>query len=288
MSSATASSAGSMEEEDGWAWAVTVNVGSGPGGSAARAAGMAGWAREAMHTRRPAVVFAQEVSEPWLDLWRPHYDVVLGVPRGWRIRSALLVRDDLDIAPLAAEDWPSLNYHGDYLAAAHWRTRSSGEVTLVSVHASPQEADPQRYGRPGPDVPARHGGDDLRYPAQRLWDSDLVLETVRGLGAAGPLLAAGDLNEARDFDLLQGRRVGSWGQEYFQRVDEAGLRDLTWDRWGEEKATRGGLQLDHVLHNDRAAALLDGPAAPELDAAWQGDCSGLSDHRPIWFSLRLT
>ncbi len=128
---------------------------------------MAGWAREAMRTRRPAVVFAQEVSEPWLDLWRARYNLVLGVPRGWRIRSALLVRDDLDIAPLGAEDWPSLGYHGDSLAAARWRTRSWGEVTLVSVHASPQEADPQRYGWPGPDVPPRPATAELTLATRR-------------------------------------------------------------------------------------------------------------------------
>ena len=157
----------------------------------------------------------------------------------------------------------------------------------MSVHASPQQADPALYGWTGADVQPRDGGGDPRYTPRRLWDSDLALETLHLLSESGPLLAAGDLNEARDFDLVNGEQVGSWGQEYFQRLKEAGLHDVTFERWGEERPTRGTLQLDHVLHNDGTKGLLDGLPAPELDTAWSDQDHALSDHTPIWFRLRL-
>ena len=71
------------------AWAVTVNVGGGPGGSAARTAGMTGWAEQALDERQPALVFAQEVpSDAWLAVFADRgSSVTLGCEPVYKIRS---------------------------------------------------------------------------------------------------------------------------------------------------------------------------------------------------------
>jgi endonuclease/exonuclease/phosphatase family metal-dependent hydrolase len=134
----------------------------------------------------------------------------------------------------------------------------------------------------------RHGGDDRRYAGDRLWDSDLLLATLVELGSGDlPLLPAGDLNEAVGLDVepSTGSR-GTWGQEYFDRVRRGGLTEHVSDAWGGERATRGGLQLDRVLVNERGRMLL-GPAQPVLDAVWDepGADERLSDHRAVWVPL---
>jgi hypothetical protein len=254
---------------------------------------------------RPALVFVQEVpSAQWLGVWEQcRYDIILGIDRGWKTRSALLVRDDLDVEPITSTsgllwddiEFRTLVYHGSYVAAGMWRSEA-GPVLLASVHASPQRADPGAYGWTGQEVTSRHGGGDLRYAPNELWDSDLLLWTLRELNSwtkrqawgppHGALIAAGDLNEARDFDLgADGQRLGTWGDEYFARLRAAGLGSWLHDRWGEERPTHGRLQLDHVLASPGAMGWLDSERAPHLDRAWDSDTPGLGDHTPVWFAL---
>jgi endonuclease/exonuclease/phosphatase family metal-dependent hydrolase len=134
----------------------------------------------------------------------------------------------------------------------------------------------------------RSGGDDPRYRGNRLWDSDLLLSTLAVLSEKAPLLAAGDFNEARDFDLDEsGQRIGTWGREYFQRMSDKPLRAWLHDQWGEERPTHGKLQLDHVVISPAAAGLLDAAQKPHLDPMWR-DLSSSSlrgDHVPIWFAI---
>ncbi len=269
-------------------WAVTINVGSGPGGSAHRQASMARWAQDARRARRPAIVFAQEVTSGWVDAWRHEgYQVIYGVSKGWKIKSTLVVREGLTVTALTDADYPTLGYHGDYVAAARWH-RPQGEVLLASVHASPQEADLKRYPWPAEAVKPRNGGGDPRYPGGRLWDSDLLLATLKILAKDSVLIAAGDFNEARNYDVVNGRQQGTWGEEYFKRVEQTGLSSYTWERWQQtERPTHGALQLDHVLHDERAQALLTGPE-PQLDPAWDVPGHQLSDHTALWFPIRTT
>jgi hypothetical protein len=49
---------------------------------------------------------------------------------------------------------------------------------------------------------------------------------------------AGDVNEADGLDLKDGNRIGTWGQEYFQRLDDAHLVSHTQRVWGTERAAR--------------------------------------------------
>ena len=277
------------------AWAVTVNVGGGPGGGRARTEAMTAWALQALHERQPAVVFAQEVpSDGWLQVWEDAgYAVTLGHDRGWRIRSALITAPGLRIEPLTPEDLPNLQYHGNYVAAARCLDAQGGPVILASVHASPQPADPGKYGWQGQLPSPRVGGDDRRYAASTLWDSDLLLASLRDLAAGGSaVVAAGDFNEARAFDLdPAGERLGSWGDEYFRRVAEYQLKDWLMDRWHEERPTRAHLQLDRVITNDAGERLLPGAPEPFVDPAWTvaGTFPAeLSDHAPVWFPLQLS
>ena len=267
-------------------WAVTINVGSGPGGSAQRQAAMSAWAAGARSATRPALVFAQEVTTAWVEDWKEDgYQAVYGVSKDWRIKSALLVRDGLFVTRLTEHEFPVLGYHGDYVAGARWHS-PEGEVLIASVHASPRQAQLDLYAWPAESVALRDGGGDVRYPSGRLWDSDLLLATLKILGDRGALIVAGDLNEARDFDFVEGSPVGTWGREYFERASQFGLTSHTWQRWQQtERPTHGTLQLDHVLHNERARPLLNGPE-PQLDPAWQIAGHELSDHTALWFPLR--
>lgn len=274
-------------------WAVTVNAG-GAFSSPAVQDGMLHWARWAV-AKQPAFAFVQEVpSDAWLSVWAgAGYQAVLGLERGWAVSSAILVRSDLEVEPLTtrraltADVPPTLRYHGSYVAVARWSS-ARGPVVLASVHASPNEAEPSKYGWDGPDVTPRDGGGDPRYPGQRLWDSDLLLCTLASLADRSCVLAAGDFNEARNFDLDDsGQRIGTWGQEYFQRVSENKLTSWLYDQWREERPTHAKLQLDHLLISAAATDLLDGTRQPHLDSAWTAPPKPgrRGDHAPIWFAL---
>ena len=271
-------------------WMVTANLGGSYGGSSARNSAMTSWGERVLAARRPAIAFIQELpygNDSWLQPWTTaDYRVTFGVDRGWRVRSALLTRPDLEIASLPASDLPNLTYHGSYLAVARW-SAASGPIILASVHASPQKAEPEKYGWQG-DVPEpRGGGGDRRYTGGQLWDSDLVLTTLSELARVsnGRLLAAGDFNESLDFDLGAGETPGTWGKEYFDRARAAGLVPWLHEQWGGERPSHKDLQLDHVLVTEAALPILSSDPAPELDEAWIADEHGLSDHTPIWVAL---
>ena len=218
-------------------WMVTANLGGSYGGSSARNSAMTSWGERVLASRQPAIAFIQELpygNDSWLGPWTAvGYRVTFGVDRGWRVRSALVTRPDVDIEPLTEAAVPNLSYHGNYLATAKWNS-ASGAVVLASVHASPQKAEPERYGWQG-EVPApRDGGGDPRYSGRQLWDSDLVLATLGELARAGHgrLLAAGDFNESLDFDRGAGATAGTWGKEYFDRARAAGLVPWLHEHWG--------------------------------------------------------
>ena len=271
-------------------WMVTFNV----GGSFARhevRAHALEWAQRSLESKRPAIVFAQEVpSDEWLAVWgEAGYEVSLGHDRQWKVRSALVTRKDLTVSPLSRDDFANLHYHGSYLAAARWSTRV-GEVVLASVHASPNPAEPDRYGWRGQLPEARDGGGDVRYLRGERWDSDLVLATLGEMANSGTglLIAAGDLNEALAFDLgPDGGRMGTWGKEFFQMVRDYGLEPWLHMAWGGERVTHDTLQLDHVLVTQPALALLSESPPPAIDDDWtlEEGVAERSDHAPVWVAL---
>jgi hypothetical protein len=79
----------------------------------------------------------------WLEVWTDYgYQAVLGPDKGWSVRSALLLRDDVRI--LGPLSWSNTDYHGSYVAGCVVST-GLGPLSLVSVHASPNEAELEKY-----------------------------------------------------------------------------------------------------------------------------------------------
>jgi hypothetical protein len=119
-----------------------------------------------------------------------------GEKPAYRCRSILAVRR----TPLLRASRYSVStgdYHGSYLAAATIQLGTLTPLVAVSVHASPTPYD-DRYRD---DWPGRLPDERRVQTGQRLWDADLVLETLVRIAAQGcDVLAAGDFNEARAFD----------------------------------------------------------------------------------------
>jgi hypothetical protein len=176
---------------------------------------------------------------------------------------------------LSAEcfDYGTAAYHGSYVAAA-----VVGGFVLMSVHASPSRLTAgweREWLKVASDLPAgRSCG---------RWDADLVLESVkrvRGAAEAGGVIAAGDWNEARGWDV---RHPGGGGVEFFERVQAAGFDDVCCHHGDEGDPTHGdaeqGLHLDHVFVSDSipVAVKVEKDAMPRRD--WP------ADHRPVEFTI---
>jgi hypothetical protein len=247
------------------------------------------WAESVIDGERPALVFAQETSPEWLRIWRrAGYGILSGRDRGWRMSTVLLHRPEMTLEPLPDHVWPNAYYHGSYIAAAVWTDAPAGPVVLCSVHASPAIAQPATYGWVGEVPLPRDGGGDPRWTPRTLWDSDCVAASLIAMSQNYPLLAAGDFNEARD-DVYVGDNgpCGTWGAEYFDRLEHAGLLDVSLIEGREELRTRGGLQLDHVLVSETAQPTL-AVGSPRLDPAWsEPGHERLSDHTALWFDINI-
>jgi hypothetical protein len=254
---------------------------------------------------RPHLAFVQEVpSECWLDAWRERgYRVILGYPRGWTVRSAILtLLPENECPPLTIDDVPELAYHGEYVAAARligWGD-AGADLTLLSVHASPNPTTPD-YLRHHPDpqrLQHRAGGQDPRHRG-KLFDSDVVLDTIAQY--APSVLACGDLNEALGWDEVDAHAGHTWGKEFFgDRVDGGGringavqrldLVAVPLDIEGLEVVTRRApghpaLQLDHILTSSGVASRV---RDINVHSAWQQETPavpGLADHAPVRFCL---
>lgn len=94
----------------------------------------------------------------------------------------------------------------------------------------------------------------------------------------------------------QGRRAHpghTWGQEYFDAVERAGLCDVTYGLWHEERPTRfhathRHYQDDFVLASHDVATRI---TTAHVDSAWTEESFDLttsSDHAPVWFQIGTT
>jgi hypothetical protein len=255
--------------------------------------------------RRPDLVFVQEIpSDGWLEAWcKQGYRHILGHPRGWKVRSAILTMlPDDQCFELSSEHMPELEYHGEYVAAARligWGP-DGADLSVLSVHASPNPTTAEYLSHyPGADtILRRDGGDDPRHHGQ-LFDADVVLETVARYAPA--VLACGDLNEARGWDDLPEHAGHTWGADYFGARNDDGqlaggsvqarnLFDVPLSADGSEVITRRqqghpSLQLDHILTSPQLAGQIRGV---EVDPNWNSNtetAAGLADHAPIRFTL---
>lgn len=251
------------------------------------------WARTEAE-RGHDVVLVQEVpSDAWLGQW-VGYRVILGCERGWQVRSAILTRlTEDELVRLDHRAVPELQYHGDYVAAA--KLVKLG-ITLFSVHASPNPTE-DKYLADHPErdrLRPRSGGHDAK-DGGKLFDADVCLDTVSHYG---PVLAAGDWNEARGWD--DSHQGHTWGEEFFGTLVEGGLENgrvqtagLAWvplSADGSEQVTRVApnhppLQLDHVLVSTELAGRVRELARDEAWVTSPGAMPGLADHCPLRFDF---
>lgn len=239
-------------------------------------------------------MFVQEVpAQDWIDAWTAAgYEAADTAGPTFRVRSALLWRRGGPVVASEELRLPTSGYHGSYVAGAMLRLAHLDDVPIaaLSVHASPRVVE-QRYL----DVWAEAVG-DLPDPragagrdAGRLWDSDLVLATLRSIDLERfEVLAAGDLNECRAWD---DTHPGEWGREFFERVESACLVDCLHSRWGVERRTSfasgdAEYQLDHVLATERIDRLITSADVDEWSAT-EVSSGDRSDHAPVRFTLAI-
>lgn len=262
--------------------AVTANLGCcAPGGSRHVTAADV-WADHAVE-RRIDLLFLQEVpSLEWLDRFSSSaYSVHVAQPvepnPKW-CRSAVVARRE-SVASRSIV-LPTETYHGTYLAGSLIDLPTVGPIALVSVHASPnpsRETDKQSWTGPLP--PARRGGG---RNAGALWDADFVVETLRLLARSQDVLAVGDFNESRRWDTTH--RGETWGTEFFEALRTAGFVDCLQRLWGEERATRGDDQIDHVVATPAVADLI---TFATLSEPLTIPGAEPSDHLPVEFEIAV-
>jgi hypothetical protein len=251
------------------------------------------WIERAVESN-PAVLFLQEFRDlPFLEALGEQHGYVLirpvRVDPRWWVVSSILVRSDLNPRPLEPGLAGVIDVFDSYVAGALLHLPSIGDTVALSVHASPSavtERDLERWPRPLPD-PRDGGAGRRRHPT--LFYSDLVLEAIHRLAEQMPVLAAGDFNEAREWDTDPRHQGHTWGQEYFDRLRSYRLIDVTYRLWQEERRTRfhpsdPALQLDRVIATPDVERCITGAA---LDPGWGSDpdLAVLADHTPVWFDL---
>jgi hypothetical protein len=252
--------------------AVTFNLGgAGPRSGEYRSAAFA-WS--AVARGHYDIVFAQEIhDDEWLDDWRDdQYKVIEGAGPRYKARSAVLVANSLELC--SPVELLTAEYHGSYVAVASIVVGLDAPVVLASIHASPNEVKDEWLGRwPRREVPVPFAR--ARF---RLWDADMVLESMRVLLRTNAhLVVAGDWNEARLWDATHS---GEAGKQFFDRVAESGLVDCAHSEWGKEFATHDHYQLDHVFATSSIAPLIR-----NLHVVDDVGRRGGSDHKPIEFEI---
>lgn len=241
--------------------AVSVNLGCGGPRASEYREGIARWSEDA--ARIVDIVFAQETpaDDDWREVWS-EYDIFESAGPLYRPRSAVIARKDLGGESF---EYSTSDYHGSYVAAA-----TVGDLVLMSVHASPNELSEQwrkqwtQHGRTLPD--------EYRGP---LWDSDLVLETVRAQAESRRVLACGDWNEARRWDV---DHTGETGAAFFRQLATMELVDACCPGNEDAAPTHRDLCLDHIVATrDVADRITVGRVMDEQP--WP------ADHRPVEFTI---
>jgi hypothetical protein len=256
--------------------AVSVNLGGASPGALVDPERADEWAKAAVQPQYD-VVFAQEVpNDEWLGIWEANgYRVVEYDGKPYRTRSALIVRSGIGVVK-DGWDFPTRGYHGSYVAAAMLHHPPLGPVVLMSVHASPNPVSEDwesLWRNTGHSLPPEYRG--------RLWDSDLVVESVRLVAeSAGgvPVIAAGDWNEARNWDR---DHAGGSGAAFFKHLGARGLIDACCPNGIDAQPTHGSdgraLRLHHIVTTKNIPFAVD--IEPPTGEAWP------ADHRPVEFTI---
>jgi len=248
--------------------AITTNLGGGGPTATKYKTAAEEWSEHVRQDKTLDLLCVQEVhDDDWLEAWRAKgWHVVVGSGPLYKPRSAIIANFPIESFP-----YPTSDYHGSYVAVAQVKSGAADAWLIASVHASPTglSADwVKRWVSCGLERPVPRTGLDL-------WDSDLVLASMRSLAERGPLIVAGDWNEARNWDC---DHAGSAGAEFFERVEAAGFVDCAFREWKAEKPTHGTYQLDHVFASKNVADQVEVHSAPG---------EKISDHAPIAFEVLL-
>jgi hypothetical protein len=258
-------------------------------------AGSWAWLERTLAERRPALVFGQELAHEQRleELAEQHcYKVIwpIDVKPKAQVVSWVMAARHLKGRPVSDQRLLSLlAVHESSVAAAEVTWPSLGRLTVVSMHASPATVSADALSRyPGSPPSARRGGTDTRHGGRHFY-SDLLLDALADAATRGPVLAAGDLNEARKWDEVNPGHT--WGAEFFASVAARGLHDATWGLWKEERRTRfhpthPDYQLDFVL---ASPAIRDLVTHADVDSGWSAETisrGDQSDHAPLWFTVR--
>lgn len=248
--------------------AITVNLGGGGPTATKYKTAADEWAKDVRQDKTLDLLFVQEVhDQAWLDAWSaPDWHVVVGSGPLYKPRSAIIANFPIESFP-----YPTSDYHGSYVAVAKFKCSAPNACLFASVHASPtalKAVSLERWDACGLLRPEPRTGLEL-------WDSDLVLASMRSLAERGPLIVAGDWNEARYWDSGHG---GIAGKEFFEGVEAAGFVDCAFREWKAEKPTHGTYQLDHVFASKNVADQVKVHSAPG---------EKISDHAPIAFEVLL-
>jgi endonuclease/exonuclease/phosphatase family metal-dependent hydrolase len=247
--------------------AVSVNLGGAFRKHHDGAIGPDAWADR--HANEYDLVFAQEVpDEDWLRKWTDFAVVRHTAGETYRTKSVLLVRSGV----VPHETQPALKtaaYHGSYVATLVTDLPGIGPTRLMSVHASPKRVSAdwqQQWIACGVDLPTgRTCG---------RWDADLLLETVRiAASDVGGVIAAGDWNEAREWDSTH---PNDGGVEFFNNVKPEELVDVCCPGDKDGAPTRGDLRIDHVFASPSVSEVIE----------VTGLCADRpADHHPVEFTI---
>ncbi|MFM7059664.1 MAG: hypothetical protein ACKOZL_00535 [Actinomycetes bacterium] len=245
--------------------AVSVNLGCGGPHSAEVEASAIDWIQR--NAGEFAVVFAQELpqDDTWRGMW-PDHEIFVSDGPTFRPRSAVIVTRDLTAEPFS---YATSGYHGSYVTAA-----KVGDVVLMSIHASPTRVSEDARTQWSDLI----GGRAVEMRRCGLWDSDLVLETiahVRETSGAEGVIAAGDWNEARNWDR---KHPNGGGVEFFTNVRSAGFDDVCCPGDKDGAPTRDDLRIDHVFASRSIGKMIEVTGLGADPPA---------DHRPVGFTIRL-
>ncbi len=244
---------------------------------------------EGVLARQPAMIFGQELHKPELlrDLAEEHGYILFNPPKmneRWWIGSWVLVRQDLSSRPASHE---LLEVFDSYVACAEVELPTVGTVTAFSVHASTKEVTDdvvRRWPRPLPAERRRQRARVDRNPGY----ADLMLEVMKDAALQHPVIAAGDFNVSRLWDVNDNSDLC---QQFFDAVSGAGFTDVTYEEWGEERRTyfRDGhppYQNDHLFVSN---AIRSRVARAWVDEDWADadQRTAHADHAPLWFELDL-
>lgn len=239
------------------------------------------WVTQVLAEERPALLFGQELRVSQAQALASSSGYQLIAPRTnprWWMGSWILVRDDLTIDEDAHEYWGRFEC---YVASGYVTLPDVGQVRVISAHASPNRVTTDDLSVWGKDLPVARTGPTDRPNALRY--SDMVLYAIGTCASAGPVLAAGDFNESRNYQQ-------PLGAQFFDRAQQMGLIDVTYSRWEVEKTTHFDprhpeLQVDHVFASPSIDRLI--VDQPWLDPLWINPSRHVerSDHAPVWFKL---